>query len=117
MAITIPMVPEASNKGIGEKKNLPSVLSVWCTVGHSGPLYTWPNWIVSFSLFSFLLTPSPLVTPLPILTLGSASSPLSSPRAARLPWRSKVICAAQFAMGIQSDLLLSLHGSIVIDCP
>ena len=60
-----------------------------------------PSWYLSSPSLSFCL---------------SLSSPPPSPRVARLPWGSKVICAAQFAMGIQCDLLLSLHGSIVIDC-
>ena len=82
-----------------------------CHSGIHGRDSTFPPWHSSWSFRPSWYLSSPSLS-----FCLSLSSPPPSPHVARLPWGSKVICAAQFAMGIQCDLLLSLHGSIVIDC-
>ena len=68
-------------------------------------------WHAPFHLACGFPSSTPLLSWAPtrmLLTLVPLS-PSFLLRAARLPWGSKVICAFWFAMGIQSDLLLSLR--------
>ena len=75
---------------------LPSILSVWRTVGHSGPLYAWPDWVFSFLSYSVLLTL--------VYSLYACDPVASSPD----PWvrfvSSFFSARRPVAMGIQSDL-------------